>query len=122
MKKIKDLGEKEVIWCKTISECEAIAELLDKENELWLDGSGYKEYKPWETLYVGKFCFHPYLNECSGLEYWESENSIIHNAKDFITEKQLSNEVKQELQDILNEWAKAKFQIPLNVIIRQRLK
>jgi hypothetical protein len=36
--------------------------------------------------------------------------------------KQVSNEVKEELQDILKEWEKSKFQIPLNVIIRERLK
>lgn len=36
--------------------------------------------------------------------------------------KQVSNEVKEELQDILNEWEKGKFQKGLNVIIRERLK
>lgn len=118
MKNIKDLGEKEVILCVTLEECQAIAELLDKENELWLDGSGYKEYKPWETIYVGKFCFHPYLNEYSGLEYWESENSIIHQAKDFLEKP---NEIKEELQNILKEWTDSKFQKGLNVIIRERL-
>jgi hypothetical protein len=36
--------------------------------------------------------------------------------------KQVSNEVKQELQDILKEWVKGKFQKGLNVIIRERLR
>lgn len=36
--------------------------------------------------------------------------------------KQVSNEVKEELQDILKEWVDSKFQKGLNVIIRERLK
>jgi hypothetical protein len=120
MKQIKDLGEKEVILCTTLEECEAIAELIDEKNgnNCWKTSRDYKEY------YFGKFCYNVSQNNFGPLFHYEREEFTIHNAKDFLQEttKQVSNEVKEELQDILKEWENSKFQIPLNVIIRQRLK
>lgn len=119
MKQIKDLGEKEVIWCKTQEECEAIAELLDNEGFTWHSGTPYLKKPLWEYDVVNGFCFYPFDGSYESLHNFKKKNYTIHNAKDFLGKP---NEVKQELQDILNEWAKSKFQIPLNVIIRERLK
>jgi len=120
MKNIKDLGEKEVILCKTIAECEAIAELID-------ESYGYvfwKKQQPYKTWYIGEFLFYPLERLYGSLKLYNAERYTIHNAKDFIQEttKQVSNEVKEELQDILKEWEKGMFQKGLNVIIRERLK
>lgn len=124
MKQIKNLGEKEVILCKTIAECNAIAELLHNEGLMWCDGVSYLENKAWLSEDTNVFCFCPDKGEWCWLNYYEEYNYTIHKAKDFLQEttKQVSNEVKEELQDILKEWAESKFQKGLNVIIRERLK
>ena len=115
MKQIKDLGEKEVIWCKTQSECEAIAELIDEKN-----GNDYwKTERHFDNDYIDSFCFNVKLDTCSPLWYYQKEGYIIHNAKDFLEKP---NEVKEELQDILKEWEESKFLKGLNKIIRERLK
>ena len=124
MKNIKDLGEEEVIWCKTISECEAISGLLHKNGLAWKNGSSYLVFKPYNECIDEGFCFRPKVGRFDSLELYKDEGYIIHNAKDFLKEtpKQVSKEVKEELQDILKEWVESRFQKGLNVIIIERLK
>jgi len=122
MKQIKDLGEKEVILCKTRTECEAITNLLDKEKYLTASGRDYKQFKnSWNGL-LTSFGFCPFYGTFDEGSYFINKNYTIHNAKDFIVEKQVSSEVKEELQDILKEWTELKFQKGLNLILRERLK
>ena len=117
MKNIKDLGEKEVILCTTIEDCEAISQLLYFENLTWCSGKGYLEFKFFERWYNGNFCFYPHKGEYCDSDYYKNQYFTIHKAKEFYT----PNEVKGELQDILKEWVEGKFQKGLNKIIRERL-
>jgi len=123
MKQVKDLGEKEVILCTTPEECEAIAELLDKEGLKWGTGHTYLEKKYWEKLRIGHFCFYPKEGTFDSLSYFSEFNFIVHNAKDFFEESinKLSEEIKQELQSIISEWHKSNMQKSLIEIIRERL-
>ena len=129
MKKIKDLGEKEVILCTTLEECNAIGELLDKEGFMWDDGDSYIECKPWISLDIEQFCFYPHDGEWCWLNYYKEYDYTIHAAKDFFPESPQKLYTSQEvkvitnalLSDILSEWAEGKFQKGLNVIIRERL-
>jgi hypothetical protein len=123
MKDIKDLGEKEVIWCKNTEECEKIANLLHSERFKWGDGDPYKSYRVWLSTYNEVFCFYPNDGTYCSLDYFKSQGFVIYEAKDFLKEtpKQLYNEVKEELQSIISEWHESKVQKPLIEIIREHL-
>jgi len=127
MKNIKDLGEKEVIWCKTLDECEAIAELLDKEWLKWCGGVSYLEDKVWVNEDVSVFCFNPKKGNWCWLDYYEEHNYTIHHAKDFFPPQKLytPQEVKvitnALIDDIIKEYHESKFQKNLLHILRERL-
>lgn len=128
MKNVKYLKENEVIWCKTKDECEAIAELLHKENFVWKNGVTYTKDKLWENQYIRNFCFRPRTGNWGVLELFQYKGHTIHEAKDFIASPEklyTESEVKLIqmllLEDIIKDWHKSKFQKQLITIIRERL-
>lgn len=128
MKIIKDLGEKEVIWCKTLEECEKIAELLHRDGRRWNDGKSYLEHKLWADYKYSKFCFHVSDNTFIDYQCSLPEDYTIHHAKDFFppqkyyTPQEVKVITNALIDDIIKEYHESKFQKNLLHILRERLK
>lgn len=124
MKNVKDLKEKEIILCITEEECEAIAELLDREGFRWCDGDSYIESKVYDSVFDGNFAFNPYYGVWLTFTYTDN-NYTIHKAKDFLPTSGhktfTTDPTKQVLQEIIKEWHESKMEKSLINLIRERL-
>jgi len=133
MKNIKDLGEKEVIWCVTLEECEAMAALLDKAGLRWCGGESYLEDKVWINEDISVFCFNPNKGEWCWLDYYEEHNYNIHTAKEFFakdffppqkyyTPQEVRVITNALIDDIIKEYHESNLQKPLINILRERMR
>ncbi len=82
LKLVTDLGENEVIHCKTAEEKKAICRLMHEAGLRWVLGGSYMEEEHGD--YGSEHCYRPKAGIQSPLSRFQKEGRIIHPASDFI--------------------------------------
>ena len=93
LKLVTDLGENEVIHCKTAKERLAIRTLMHEAGMQWCDGDDYLTNDA-GSEYGKDLCFNPKEGSYSYLQIEKNIGSTIHPASDFIARTKRVKKVK----------------------------
>ena len=97
MKKVTDLGEKEVIHCRTEEEANAICKLMHEAGLSWCTGDSYLDDNKWYG-HNEMSCYNPNNGVCYNIYYYEKRDCKIYPASDFL-EPEFKNGDEVEYQD-----------------------